>query len=77
MAWSVSAEREHRDKMPPVCSTSYINEVGMVLIETTARPILPITILEQTNHRARTGTEGKSGGRELVMMLYEAGRRLY
>ena len=63
MAWTVSADREHRYKMPEVRAMRWSRTADTVRHETlltccTAWTILPITILVETNPRAREGTEG-------------------
>jgi hypothetical protein len=53
MVWSVSADREHRDNMPPVCQLEEtVGELGqgrranVGLLRGVARRILPVKILD-------------------------------
>jgi len=91
MAWSVSADREHRHKMPEVrthgdlaCWRVWSAEEED-LTQMTARSILPITILVERDSRARESTEGSLrkiiGGKEYVIygvhgMLQDAAREV-
>ena len=62
MAWSVSADREHRDKMPEVWSNLVGGkELGKQESNAdvrAARPILPFEVVEPRDQRIRAGAEG-------------------